>query len=135
MSRQELVALLFGDRVGRVQRQGDRLSFTYEERWRRRDDVAPVSLSMPLAAATHGHRPTHTYLWGLLPDNDRVLEAWGREFHVAPRNPFALLAHVGEDCAGAIQFAAPERVPALLEESRSEIEWQSEEAIGSSTRS
>jgi len=134
MSKQDLVALLFGEQAGRVHRQGDRLSFTYEEGWRSRDDVVPVSLSMPLAAASHSHGPTHAYLWGLLPDNDRVLEAWGKEFHVSPRNPFALLANVGEDCAGAIQFAAPERVSALLKEPQSEIEWQSEEEIGAHLR-
>lgn len=134
MSAQELVVLLGGEQAGRVHRQGDRLSFTYDEAWRRRDDVVPVSLSMPLAAAAHGHRPTHAYLWGLLPDNDQVLEAWGRRFHVSPRNPFALLAHVGEDCAGAIQFAAPERVSDLIEERPPEIAWQTEEEIGAHLR-
>jgi serine/threonine-protein kinase HipA len=134
MSAKELVALLFGDVAGRVRRAGDRLSFTYEEAWRRRDDVVPLSLSMPLAAATHGHRPTEAYLSGLLPDNDRVLEAWGREFHVSPENAFALLAHVGEDCAGAVQFAAPERVPALIEERPPEIAWQTAEEIGAHLR-
>lgn len=134
MSAQELVALLFGDQAGRVHRKGDRLSFTYDEAWRRRDDVTPLSLSMPLAGATHGHRPIEAYLWGLLPDNDRVLQAWGREFQVSPGNPFALLAHVGEDCAGAIQFAAPERVAALLEERPPEIAWQTEEEIGAHLR-
>ena len=134
MKDQELVALLYGREAGRVHRRGDRMSFTYDDAWRRRDDVTPISLSMPLAGATHGHRPIEAYMWGLLPDNDRVLKAWGREFHVSSANPFALLAHVGEDCAGAIQFVAPDRASALLEERPPEIAWQTEKAIATHIR-
>jgi serine/threonine-protein kinase HipA len=55
-----------------------------------------------------------SYCQGLLPDNESVLERWGREFQVSAGNPFALLSHVGEDCAGAAQFVAADRVGALL---------------------
>lgn len=125
--KRELVALLFGDRAGRLLRDGDRVSFSYDDVWRRRDDAVPISLSMPLLAEDHDRRTIEAYLWGLLPDNDAVLESWGREFQVSPRNPFALIAHVGEDCAGAVQFAAPARIPALLAERPPEIAWQTEE--------
>lgn len=36
-----------------------------------------------------------------------MLERWGRRFQVSPRNPFALLTYMGEDCAGAVQFVEP----------------------------
>jgi hypothetical protein len=50
------------------------------------------------------------FLWGLLPDNEIVLQRWGRQFGVSPRNAFALIREVGEDCAGAVQFVAEERL-------------------------
>ena len=50
------------------------------------------------------------FLWGLLPDNEHVLARWATKFQVSARNVFALISHVGEDCAGAVQFVTPERL-------------------------
>jgi serine/threonine-protein kinase HipA len=43
------------------------------------------------------------------------LEAWATRFGVSSRNPFALLEHVGEECAGAVRFARPERLDAITD--------------------
>ena len=112
----ELVTLLFGMVAGRVAHsRNGRLTFTYESAWREGSKAGapppvPLSLSLPLGAAEHGHKPTEAFLWGLLPDSAPILEQWGRRFQVSPRSPFALVANVGEDCAGAVQFIRPERV-------------------------
>jgi len=54
----ELVALLAGRIVGMVRRdRRDQLSFTYDEIWRAAAGAYPLLLSMPLAAAAHGHKP------------------------------------------------------------------------------
>ena len=53
------------------------------------------------------------FIAGLLPDNDRVLDRWGRLFGVSPRNAFAIIAHVGSDCAGAVQFVPADAVSEL----------------------
>jgi serine/threonine-protein kinase HipA len=54
----QLVALLNGIEVGRVARDGrGRLTFVYAEDWRQAQGAYPLSLSMPLAAAEHGHKP------------------------------------------------------------------------------
>ena len=69
-------------------------------------------------------------LWGLLPDNDRVLQSWGRQFHVSPRNVFRLIANVGEDCAGAVQFVSPERLETLRgEPTAKEVAWLTEDDV------
>src|SRR5262249_4178987 len=83
----------------------------------------PLSLSMPLAAAKHGHKPMEAFLWGLLPDNTAILDRWARRFQVSARNPFALMSHVGEDCAGAVQFVRPERLNDVVGQGPSEIDW------------
>jgi serine/threonine-protein kinase HipA len=88
---------------------------------------------MPLAQAEHGHAAVSAFLWGLLPDNDRVLERWARAYRVSPRNPFALLRHVGEDCAGAAQFVAPDRVDAVLA-GDGDVEWLDRDEVAERLR-
>src|ERR1700738_3172294 len=111
----ELIALLNGREIGRVRRdKGGRLSFIYDDGWRDARGAYPLSISMPIAAAEHGHAIIEAFLWGLLPDNEVILGRWARKFHVSARNAFALIAEVGEDCAGAVQFVRLERVEACL---------------------
>ncbi|MGA7524896.1 MAG: type II toxin-antitoxin system HipA family toxin [Acidobacteriaceae bacterium] len=126
----QLIALLDGREVGTVHYKNARLSFTYNDTWRNDPDAYPLSLSMPLGSATHGHARIEAFLWGLLPDNDRVLQNWGRRFQVSPKNVFRLIANVGEDCAGAVQFIGPERLETLLTESTAkEIAWLTEDDV------
>lgn len=114
-ARLRLVVLLNGAVVGQVYQTGNgRLSFVYDEAWRTARDTYPLSLSMPLAAREHGHRVVSAYLWGLLPDNPHVVEWWAKRYGVSRYSVVDLLAHVGEDCAGAIQLAVPERVSDLI---------------------
>ena len=132
---QELAAVLNGREIGRVVRDGrGRLGFVYAEAWRGARGAYPLSLSMPLAAAEHGHRPVEAFLWNLLPDNEAVLARWAQRFQVSARNPFALLAHVGEDCAGAVQFVRPDRRDAVIGEGPSAIEWLDEKGVAARLR-
>ena len=120
----ELVALLGDREAGRVRRdRRGRLSFVYDEAWRNARHPYPLSVSMPLAAAEHGHAAIDTFLWGLLPDNALVLDRWAQRFHVSARNAFALISYVGEDCAGAVRFVRPERVGACLGSEPGRVEW------------
>ena len=120
----ELIALANGREMGTVIYRNARLSFTYADPWRQEQSSYPLSLSMPLASAEHGHSKVERFLWGLLPDNDRVLENWGKRFQVSPRNAFRLIANVGEDCAGAVQFVRPDRLDSLrAEPAAREIAW------------
>jgi serine/threonine-protein kinase HipA len=131
----DLIALLDGREIGSVHYKNSRLSFVYRESWRADPAAYPLSLSMPLGSAEHGHARIEAFLWGLLPDNDRVLENWGRRFQVSPRNVFRLITHVGEDCAGAVQFVSPERLEALFKEPASrEIQWLSEADVAERLR-
>jgi serine/threonine-protein kinase HipA len=81
------------------------------------------------------HARIEAFLWGLLPDNDRVLENWGRRFQVSPRNVFRLITHVGEDCAGAVQFVSPERFETLQKEPGSrDVKWLTEDHVAERLR-
>jgi serine/threonine-protein kinase HipA len=58
----ELIALANGREMGSVVYRNARLSFIYEESWRQDDRSYPLSLSMPLASAEHGHSRIERYL-------------------------------------------------------------------------
>lgn len=131
----ELVALLDGRETGRVVRDNrGKLTFTYNEAWRTSANAYPLSISMPLALTEHGNARIDPYLWGLLPDNEIILDHWARKFHVSARNAFSLIACVGEDCAGAVQFVRPERLDAILGAAPPPIEWLDEAAIAQRLR-
>jgi serine/threonine-protein kinase HipA len=126
----ELIALLEGKEVGRIRKDArGRIAFFYDDDWRMAQDAYPLSLSMPLGAKEHGRNVTEAFLWGLLPDNEQVLARWASKFHVSARNVFALISHVGEDCAGAVQFALPERLDDICSGKQDAIEWLDEADI------
>ena len=129
-----LVVLYDGRRAAAVTEGPDgRLSLEYDDDWRRSPSAVPLSLSMPLTTGFYGDKVVRAYLWGLLPDSERVLERWARDYQVSARNPFAMLRHVGEDCAGAAQFVSPDRVEMLLA-GQGGVEWISDAEIAERLR-
>jgi len=131
----ELIALLDGTEVGRVRSEArGRLTFVYDNAWRNAEGAYPLSLSMPLAAEEHGPATVQSFLWGLLPDNEQVLERWAKKFQVSARNVFALISNVGEDCAGAIQFVTPDRLGTLKTGKDDKIEWLDKPEIANRLR-
>jgi len=126
----ELIVLLSDREVGSVrQDQRGRLKFTYKDEWREARGAYPLSLSMPLAASEHPHDVIEAFIWGLLPENEIVLERWAKKFQVSARSAFALISHVGEDCAGAVQFVRQDRLDAVLKSSPGDIDWLDESDI------
>jgi serine/threonine-protein kinase HipA len=131
----ELIAFFDGQEAGRVVRdKRARLTFTYDEEWRTIENAYPISIPMPLALAEHGHARIDPFLWGLLPDNQMVLDQWAKKFHVSARNAFSLISAVGEDCAGAVQFVRPERLEVITGAAPPEIEWLGEADIAQRLR-
>ena len=131
----ELVTLLGGKEVGRVHNDTrGRLTFIYDDQWRNDIEAYPLSLSMPIAAKEHGRAAVEAFLWGLLPDNEQVLARWAAKFQVSARNVFALISHVGEDCAGAVQFVTPERLEAIRSGKEDKVEWLDEAELAKRLR-
>jgi len=131
----ELVALLDDQVIGRLRRdRRGRLSFVYAEAWRSAAGAYPLSLSLPLFAHEHQGAVVEAFVWGLLPDNELILERWAKRFQVSARNAFALLSHVGEECAGAVRFTTEARVDALMRGTGS-VDWLDEHDIAERLRS
>lgn len=128
MSDRSLSVLLGGRHVGHVsQDPHGRFRFDYDEEWRHRPRSTPLSLSMPLTIRSHPNDVIEPFMWNLLPDSDQVIKRWAGEHHVSPRNPFGLLTHVGEDCAGAVQFVVPDRADQAAHGGK--IEWLDVDAV------
>lgn len=114
-ARPELAVILNGELAGHVYQAGNRkLVFRYADTWRADARAFPLSLSMPLETSEHGHRAVSAYLWGLLPDDQSVINYWARSYGVSRTNVVQLLTHVGEECAGAVQLVRPERTEHIL---------------------
>lgn len=134
-SRPELVVLLHGAVTGHVHQSANRrLTFRYDDAWHTKQGAFPLSLSMPLDSAEHGHQATSAFLWGLLPDDPNVIAYWARTHGVSRSDVVRLLAHVGEDCAGAVQLVPPDQVDRVLGDStaadeRTSIEWLSTDDV------
>lgn len=130
-----LIVAAGGVKMGSIEKDArGRLRFVYDDDWRAARAAFPLSLSMPLTAAEHGHRAVESYLWGLLPDNELVLDAWAKTFQVSARDAFALISNVGEDCAGAAQFVKPERAADFFRQRKPRIEWLSEADVAARLR-
>jgi serine/threonine-protein kinase HipA len=131
----ELFALAGDREIGRVRTERGQLSFRYADAWLAgRSWHFPLSLSMPLANPEHGNRVVSPYLSNLLPDNTDILRRWRQRYGVRSNSPFALLEHVGEDCAGAIQYVRPDRVEAVLAREPPPVQWLSDAEIGARLR-
>ena len=123
-----LFVCLEGQVVARLEARGSRVALEYLEPWLSMPGAYPISQSLPLRPVPFAGAAVLNYLWGLLPDNARTLDSWGRLFQVSPRSAVSLLAHIGEDCAGAVQFAREERLDAVLDSSRRApaVQWLDE---------
>lgn len=126
--KEVLEALYNGKRVGQLHYAKNLARFSYTEEWTRDPAAFPISLSMPLAQKDHTDQVVRPFVAGLLPDSDAVLNQWSRRFQVSRHNPFKLLEHIGEECAGGIQFVPPDRLPKWLSHSPpSGVDWLTEE--------
>lgn len=132
----KLSVCLEGTVAGVLEGDGARARFAYSAEWLKSPGAYPLSQSMPPSTETYTGRRVLNFLWGLLPDNARILDTWARWFQVSARNPIALLAHVGEDCPGAVQFVAQDRLAAVLESSKAapRVEWLDESQLGDRIR-
>ena len=135
MASDTLTVLLEGKPIGNVERLASgALRLRYDEGYRDDPTATFLSVSMPPADQMHGDARLTPWLWGLLPDNGDVLARWGRDFGVSAASPFSLLGtQVGHDCAGAVQFCAPDEVDNIVGR-RGEITWLTEADIASRLR-
>jgi len=102
-----LAVYLHGTRAGTLERLPQaKLRFAYSPSYASAGG-APVSLSLPLRGEAFEDAECAPFFQGLLPEGD-FLRAIARTFHVSAENPFAVLAAIGGECAGAIGLGPTE---------------------------
>ncbi|MFJ2621009.1 HipA N-terminal domain-containing protein [Glutamicibacter sp. NPDC087344] len=109
----ELLTCLYGDVVGVLQQTGSgNRKFQYLPGGAQ---SVSLSLSMPYREDAYPRAVTDPFIEGLIPEGEAVRQSFAEEFSISAQNPFALLEHIGLDCAGAVQFVRPEEVDVLLQ--------------------
>ncbi|GAA1864518.1 type II toxin-antitoxin system HipA family toxin [Myceligenerans crystallogenes] len=107
-----LTVWLNGGLTGHLsQAENGSLTFRYDDGYRSSLSPTPLSLSLPLTRDTHPHDSIFPWIDNLMPDNGRVRARWAVEFEEVNPTPFALLSHIGLDCAGAVQFFDESNAP------------------------
>ena len=123
----ELEVWLFTERVGTLALVDGRLNFCYASDWLSRPDVVALSASLPLQAELFDDHKTRPYFAGLLPEG-QMRRLIAQQFQVSGQNDFALLDHIGGECAGAVTFLAPGQ--ALPVPTRNDdVQWLSDDEV------
>jgi serine/threonine-protein kinase HipA len=101
---------LNGRLVGRLRRESSgAIDFVYDPSWLGWDNAIPVSVSLPLREDRYIGDPVLAVFENLLPDNDDIRRRLAERAKAEGSDPYSLLAAVGRDCVGALQFL-PDRV-------------------------
>jgi serine/threonine-protein kinase HipA len=126
-----LTVLLAGRRAGVMTRATSHVAttFTYDDAWREDRDAFPLSLALPLAGRAFDGVPVERYLRGLLTDDGARLRRLAAQYGVEATDAYALLAQLGEDCPGAVQFVRPERLDTLMSAAPERIDWLTSDAF------
>ncbi len=124
---QELEVWLFADRIGTLALVEGQLNFWYMAEWLKRPNAVALSSSLPLQSEPFADHKTRPFFAGLLPEG-QMRRLIAQQFQVSGQNDFALLDHIGGECAGAVTFLEPGQslhVPA----EGGEVQWLSDEEV------
>lgn len=96
---------LNGRRVGLLTKESSgSIAFRYDGAWLAWEHALPVSLSLPLREDRYVGEPVAAVLDNLLPDNEMLRRRLAERSGAAGRDAHSILAAIGRDCVGALQF-------------------------------
>lgn len=99
--------------VGRLNRQASgAIDFHYDGTWLSWEHAIPVSLSLPLREDRYIGDPVVAVFDNLLPDNEQIRHRMAVRVKADGYDAYSLLAAVGRDCVGALQFLPEGSTPA-----------------------
>lgn len=101
----KLQVFLNGRHVGELSRAANgAIDFRYIDEWLSWEHALPVSLSLPLDTRRYTGAAVTAVLDNLLPDNDDIRRRIAGRVGAEGSDAYSLLAAVGRDCVGALQF-------------------------------
>lgn len=80
------------------------VAFKYDPSWLARPRTIPVSRALPLQRSPHVGAPVVAMIENLLPDSDAIRRIIAQRVGAGGQDAYAILAQVGRDCVGALQF-------------------------------
>jgi serine/threonine-protein kinase HipA len=111
--RVPLSVYLNGRLIGKLQRESSgAIDFTYAQSWLEWGNAFPVSISLPLREDRYIGAPVVAVFDNLLPDNEAIRQRLAERAGAAGYDAYNLLAAVGRDCVGALQFLPEGSQPA-----------------------
>lgn len=91
--------------VGRlIKDPGGAVSFRYETDWLAQPGALPVSLSLPLREEPYRGEAVSAVFENLLPDSGLLRRKVAERVGARGTDAYSLLARIGQDCVGALQF-------------------------------
>lgn len=92
-------------KIGEFFREPDgAFAFTYDPDWLAWEHTLPVSRSLPLRPERYIGQPVIAVFDNLLPDNDDIRRRVAERVGADGTDAYSLLARIGRDCVGALQF-------------------------------
>jgi serine/threonine-protein kinase HipA len=93
--------------VGRLTKESSgAISFDYDQSWLDWENAIPVSLSMPLREGAYRGGQVTAVFENLLPDSLPLRRRVAEKVGAAGTDAYSMLAAIGRDCVGALQFLA-----------------------------
>lgn len=123
----ELEVWLFSERVGSLALVDGRLNFRYAPDWLSRPHAVTLSSSLPLQAEPFDDHHTRPFFAGLLPEG-QLRRLIAQQFQISSQNDFALLDHIGGECAGAVTLLEPGLLLSSPEHGH-DVQWLSDEEV------
>ncbi|AGT08777.1 type II toxin-antitoxin system HipA family toxin [Paracoccus aminophilus] len=103
--RRALDVLLNGRRVGLYRMAADGgTSFEYAQEWLDWEHAFPISRQLPLLRGSRSGEAISAVFENLLPDSATLRSTIAEKAGARSARPFDLLAAIGHDCVGALQF-------------------------------
>ena len=100
-----LLVLLNNRPIGRLEKESSgAIHFRYDEHWLAKGDAVPVSLSLPLREDVYRGERVAAVFENLLPDSEMLRRRIAEKVGARGTDAFSLLAEIGRDCVGALQF-------------------------------
>ncbi|MBH0183406.1 MAG: type II toxin-antitoxin system HipA family toxin [Nitrospira sp.] len=84
------------------------IGFQYDPQWLEWEHALPVSLSLPLREDAYRGEVVAAVFENLLPDSDVLKRRIAERVGAAGTDAYSLLASIGRDCVGAMQFMGVE---------------------------
>jgi serine/threonine-protein kinase HipA len=106
-----------GRLVGQLRRAtSGAIDFQYDQGWLDWEHTFPVSMSLPLREDRYIGDPVIAVFDNLLPDNNDIRARVAERAHADGVDAYSLLAAIGRDCVGALQFLPDGNEPGITGE-------------------